>query len=390
VKLLFLHATCPAQFGPTLGRIAARPGVRGWFASRFPGPLPANFEAIPFAPTSGATRQTHYASRTFENMVWHSHAALAALQARPDVQPDVIIAHSGFLSTVALAELYPGVPIVNYFEFFYHARQSDLDFRPEWPPPEEDRLRARFRNAGLLLDLHYCTRGQTPTRWQHSLLPAEYHAKVKVVFDGVDTQIWKPGPRRKRDGMLITYAARGFEAMRGFDIFMQVAQRIIDRIPNVRFAVAGNDRIHYGGDARQIGGESFKNYVLSKGNYDLSKFDFVGTLPPEQLAQLFRDSDLHLYLTAPFVLSWSLFNALACGATVLASDTAPVRELIAHGKNGLLAGFFDVDALVQRACEVLADPAAHRGLGESAVESIRENYSLEVCEPELWQYYAAG
>ena len=147
------------------------------------------------------------------------------------------------------------------------------------------------------------------------------------------------------------------ESMRGFDIFMRVAKKLCDRRRDVIFLIAGEDRICYGGDAKVTGGKSFKQWVLAQDNYDLSRFVFLGLVPPPVLAQLFNITDLHIYLTVPFVLSWSLFDALACGTTVLASDTAPVREIIEDGKNGLLVDFFDVNKIAEKANQVLMRPA---------------------------------
>jgi glycosyltransferase involved in cell wall biosynthesis len=223
-----------------------------------------------------------------------------------------------------------------------------------------------------------------------------FHDKVRVIFDGVDTAVWKPLPRTPRtlgnltfsEGTrIVTYATRGMESLRGFDIFMRAAKQLYLRRRDVVFVVAGQDRICYGGDAEFTGGRTFKEWVLAQDQYDISRFAFVGLLPPAQLAQLFALSDLHIYLTAPFVLSWSLINALACGTTVLASDTAPVREMITHGQNGLLVDFFDVDGLSDMANRVLDDPAQYRPLGEAGIAQVHERYSLDVCLPQMWNLY---
>jgi glycosyltransferase involved in cell wall biosynthesis len=177
------------------------------------------------------------------------------------------------------------------------------------------------------------------------------------------------------------------ESMRGFDIFMRFAKRLGDRHPDVHFIVAGQDRVCYGGDESATGGKSFKSWVLAQDRYDLSRFHFVGLLPPAELARLFNLTDLHIYLTVPFVLSWSLLNALACGATVLASDTAPVREVIRDGENGLLAEFFDVDGMVKRAEQVLTAPQNYRPLGQAGAELVRQHYSLDVCLPQMLALY---
>jgi glycosyltransferase involved in cell wall biosynthesis len=343
----------------------------------------------------GATDRTHYCSRTFENAVWHSHALFEALQVRPDIKPDLVVAHSGFLSTVFLRELYD-CPIVNYFEYFYRTRNSDMDYRPDFPSPAINRLRARARNAALLLDLENCDAGYSPTRWQRERLPRLFHDKVRVVFDGIDTNLWRPRPglpRRVGDRMVpndmkvVTYVARGMESMRGFDVFMKAARLLCRRRSDVLFVVVGQDRVCYGGDAEVTGKLTFKEWVLSRDDYDLSRFHFTGLLTTVALSELFSLSDLHIYLTVPFVLSWSLMDALACGTTVLASDTAPVREMVRHGGNGLLTDFFDVEALVKTASEVLDAPGDYKHLGAAGVEMIRTGYSLDVCLPQMLRLY---
>ena len=166
MHVLFVHQNYPAQFGH-IARHLIR--TRGWscsFVSKTPGGIVDGIRKVEYTTTSGARETTHYCSRTFENAIWHSHGVYEACKAQPDLRPDLIVGHSGFGSTLFLPELYPGVPIVNYFEFYYHAHQSDMDFRPEFPPAEIDYLRARARNAMLLLDLETCRRGYSPTRFQ--------------------------------------------------------------------------------------------------------------------------------------------------------------------------------------------------------------------------------
>ena len=147
--------------------------------------------------------------------------------------------------------------------------------------------------------------------------------------------------------------------------------------------VAGSDRICYGGDEKHIRHRTFKEHVLAQDDYDMSKFVFTGLVPTDTLVDLLSLSDLHIYLTVPFVLSWSLMNALACGCVVLASDTEPVREVIVDGETGLLAGFFDIEGFARRALDVLRDPAAFRDVGNRAAELIERQYALKVTLPRL-------
>ena len=271
-----------------------------------------------------------------------------------------------------------------------------MDFRPDFPSTELDCLRARARNAMLLLDLENCRLGYSPTQWQRNRLPALMHDKVRVIFDGIDTQVWRPLsglPRRlgdlqfPDDARIVTYVSRGMESMRGFDIFMKVAKKLCEHRKDVVFVIAGEDRICYGGDEKLIGRKSFKEWVLAQDDYDLSRFFFLGLVPPSELVKLFALSDLHIYLTVPFVLSWSMMNALACGATILASDTEPVREMITDGHNGLLVDFFDVDGMVQSANRVLDAPWEFKHLGAAGVELIQARYSLEVCLPLILKLF---
>ncbi len=246
------------------------------------------------------------------------------------------------------------------------------------------------------MDLENCDVGYSPTRWQRSLFPALFQTKIRTIFDGIDTAVWRPvagGPRRIGDRVIpegtrvVTYVSRGMESIRGFDIFMRVAKRLYQRSPDVLFIVVGEDRVCYGGDEEFTGKKSFKEWVLARDDYDLSRFVFTGPVPIGTLVQLFALSDLHIYLTVPFVLSWSLLDALACGATVLASNTPPVREVIEEGKTGLLADFFDVDVLAERANQVLNAPQDYKQLGRAGVEMVRQRYSLDVCLPRMLALY---
>ena len=395
MHVLFVHQNFPAQFGHIARYLAKAHGFRCTFVSQLPPGDGDGVERVQYVLKGGATESTHYCSRSSENAIWHSHAIYEALKSRPDIRPDLIVGHSGYLSTAFLRELYD-CPIVNYFEYYYHTSGADMDFRPEFPYPDINRLRAHARNTVLLLDLECCDLGYSPTAWQRDRLPTAYRAKVRAIFDGVDTAVWHPRvglPRRfgqwsfTGGTKLITYVSRGMESIRGFDVFMKAANIVCRRRSDVQFVVVGDDRIFYGGDAEFTGNKSFKDWVLSQDTYDLSRIHFTGTLPPTLLAELFCIADLHVYLTVPFVLSWSLMNALACGATVLASDTAPVREMIRHGSNGLLTDFFDVDAMADRIEEVLNRPDDYRHLGQNGAEMIREEYTLEKCLPQMLQLY---
>ena len=258
----------------------------------------------------------------------------------------------------------------------------------------------------ILLDVQTCQAAYVPTEFQKSRFPVEYQLKLEVIFDGVDRSIYHGYDEKLRPPLsqrttrhfagveipphvrVVTYVSRGFESMRGFDVFMKTAKRIYEQFPNVMFLVVGTDKIAYGGDEEHIAPhKTFKDWTLAQDKYDLSKFQFLGRMPPADLGKLLAASDLHIYLTVPFVLSWSMMDAMSCGAVVLGSDTAPVREMIQDGFNGLLADFFDADALAAKAISVLRDPDAARPLGRAAEKMILDRYSLEAVLPRMLELY---
>ncbi len=395
MHILFVHKNFPAQFGHIAGHLIRTKGYKCSFVSELPDANVNGIRRIQYKAKSGATAATHYCSRTFENATWHAHAVYEACKAHPEIKPDLIVGHSGFGSTAFLADLYDA-PILNYFEYFYRSKGSDLDFRKEFPTDELTILRSRTRNAMILVDLETCTRGYCPTGWQRSLFPDQFQSKLETIFDGIDTDVWarnpnvvrKVGNREIPSGTrIVTYVSRGFESMRGFDIFMKVAKRICDARDDVVFVCVGSDRVCYGGDLNHIEEETFRDHVLKQDDFDLDRFIFTGRVDPTQLVDIFSMSDLHIYLTVPFVLSWSMMNSLSCGCTVLGSATPPIQEMICHGQNGLLADFYDVDGLANQALEVLKDPDQYRHLGQAGADMIRERYSLEVCLERMLKLY---
>ncbi|HTW93567.1 MAG TPA: glycosyltransferase [Tepidisphaeraceae bacterium] len=410
MQLLYLHQSFPAQFGAVASHLARTMGWKCYFASQAaPGEI-LGIERIQYELAGGATTRTHFCSRTIENTIWHSDAIYNALKDRPEIKPDLIIAHSGFSSAALLRELYPTTPVVNLFEFYYRPREpeSDMDFRRDlgWELSAQTYLRSRCRNATALLDLQNCQVGYCPTEFQRSRFPAEYQYKLRTAFDGIDRSIFhshgdalRPplGQRPPRtvagvevpaEARIVTYVSRGFESMRGFDIFMRSARLIARQHPDVIFIVVGSEKMPYGSDEQYLGEhQTFKDWVLAQDEYDLSRFHFIGRLPPVELGKLLAATDLHIYLTAPFILSWSMMDALSCGAVVLGSSTAPVKEMIRDGENGLLADFFNPEEFARKALQVLADPAEFRPLGKVAEEMIAARFSIEKVIPQMLSIY---
>src|SRR3954453_1063390 len=243
MHVLYVHQNFPAQFGHIAHHLVDKLKWTCSFVSQTPGGVVGGINKVGYKTGGGATKQNHFCSRTFENTVWHCDAVYRAMKARPDIKPDLIVGHSGFGSTLFLRELYPTTPIVNFFEYYYipHDPDSDMDFPKDlgWPTSELNYLRSRSRNAMILLDLQTCNAAYTPTEFQKSRFPAEYLNKLETIFDGVDRSIYhgyeetlrppveQRGIRRiggvdvPADKRVVTYVSRGFESMRGFDVFMK-------------------------------------------------------------------------------------------------------------------------------------------------------------------------
>lgn len=409
MHVLYVHQNYPAQFGHVAAHLVKQLKWQATFVTLASAGGDSGIQTLQYQTTGGPTRDTHFCSRTFESNTWHGDGVYRALRDRPFIRPDLIVAHAGLGSAHFLRELYPDVPVLGFFEYYYrpHHPQCDMGFRADlgWKVEDIRYLRARNRNAISLLELQNCQLGYAPTAFQLSTLPKEYHPKLRVLFDGIERRIFhghndtlrpvRSGPRKVGgvaipDGArVVTYCSRGFESMRGFDIFMKAAKLICRQRNDVIFLVVGSDRMVYGGDEQHLAGKTFKQWVLEQDSYDLDRIRFLGQVPPSDLAKILAASDLHLYLTAPFVLSWSMINAMSCGAVVLGSRTPPVEEMITDGSTGLLADFHSPEEFADKALKVLADPQAYRPLGRAAEEKVASRLSTDVILPQMVQLYEA-
>jgi glycosyltransferase involved in cell wall biosynthesis len=399
VHVLFIHDAFPAQFGRLALELTKRYGWKCSFLiqslSSCPTPTVEMLQSLEIIQVPLADEH-----QSNEGVPWPTiygkyldqcQGLFEVLRTRSGLRPDLIVAHGGRGAPSLFLRDVVDCPIAVYCEYFFATSHSDISYRIDLPPAEPAHFFPRCINAPTLVSLVDADAGYSATRWQKESFPKRFHPKIAVGFDGVDTEFYRPGPAPRTIGertipaeaKVVTYVARGLESIRGFDLFMKVADRIARQRSEVVFVVVGGEEVHYGWDKLHTGAPSFKQWVLDRGNYDLSRFLFPGRIFPEALADVLRISDLHIHLTAPFVLSWSLFNAMSSGCVVLGSDVAPVRELVAPGVNGLVEPLFDVDRLTDAALRVLADPAGHAPLARAARDTIEENYGLDACIPNL-------
>lgn len=316
--------------------------------------------------------------------------AMEWLAREKQVKPDVIIAHTGWGSTLYCKDLYPKVPIMGYFEWFYHAENSDSYWWPDEIPQIGNKISIRTRNAHHLMNLDLCDTGVTPTKWQYNQFPKEYKPKLNIIHEGIDTRFCSPHPSGKRPGLvledinlnlpegteILTYVARGFEIYRGFPYFMDAIRIVLHHRPNLHVVVVGKDRICYGA---QLQDTTYLKEEQKKGGYDTERVHFVGLRNRGDYQKILRASSCHVYLTRPFVLSWSFLEAMSFGCPIVGSKTPPVEEVMEDNVNGLLAEFRSPYHIARRIEELLDDPERAKKLGARARETIQERFELFKC-----------
>ena len=306
-------------------------------------------------------------------------AAGAAQLRRSGFVPDVIFAHIGWGEGLFLKDVFPEARIVLYCEYFYRAHGGDMGFDPEYPASAEKQLQLRVMNAPLLMALDASDIGMAPTVWQQSRFPAVYRPGIRVIHDGIDTNRVTPG---RPEEELVTYVSRNLEPYRGFHTFMRAIPEIQRRRPKARIVIVGGDEVSY--SPRLPAGETYRQRLLAEldGRIDFSRVRFMGRVPYSDYLALLRKSAVHVYLTYPFVLSWSLLEAMSAGCLVVGSRTPPVQEVLRDGANGLLVDFFSPSAIAERVAHALEHRAELEPLRVAARHTVVQRYDLKrVCLP---------
>jgi len=384
MRLLFVHQNFPGQYPHLAAHYAARPGNEvvaiGEKANllrraQLPGVklLGYTLEKQDFEGFDAPARRAIQRGR--------AAAAGAAALRRGGFRPDVVLAHIGWGEALFLKDLFPEARILLYCEFFYRTRGGDMGFDPEFPPGAEKLLRLRVMNAPLLMSLDASDWGVVPTLWQQRQFPHAYRPRMSVIHDGIDTAAVTPAPE-PHGAEIVTYVARNLEPYRGFHVFMRAIPEIQKRRPKARIVIVGGDEVSY--SPRLPPGQTYRERMLREleGKIDLSRVHFTGRIPYKDYVSLLQKSSVHVYLTYPFVLSWSLLEALAAGCLVVASRTPPVEEVIRHGENGLLVDFFSTEQIAAAVDEALRKNGELRALREQARRTAVERYDLKrVCLP---------
>lgn len=379
MRYLFVHQNFPGQFLHLVRHLRAQGGHDIVFVSE------PNENAIPgvrkvtYQLSRGASPATHPDAREFEQASLRAEAvaAVAVQLKRLGFTPDIIIGHHGWGELLNIRDVFPNVPLLGYYEFFYHTHDCDVDYDPEFPADPTGYARIRAKNTVNLLALNNGGHGQTPTLFQRSTYPAWAHPGITVLQEGVDLQGCAPNPALRRQAVrigditvgpnekLLTYVARNLEPYRGFHVMMRALPALLRARPDLRVVMVGGEDVSYG--ARLSEG-SWKQYFLTQlaGTIDPDRVHFPGKVDYGVYRALLQRSDAHVYLTYPFVASWSLREALATGCTVIGSDTGPVTEFVTHDENGLITPGLDPQALAQTILRVLEDRPLAERLGAAA------------------------
>ncbi len=388
VKILFLHPNFPAQFRHLAVALAQDPRNQVVFGTtRKDGELPGVHRAM-YEPSREVRPETHHYVRFLESAVLQGQGVYRMLQTlrSQGFVPDLVYGHSGWGPTLFIKDIIPKAKLICYFEWFYHARGTDADFDPKEPLTDDDVARIRIKNAPILTDLYTCDYGLSPTYWQRKQFPPEFHSKINVIHDGVDTSFFQPNPGAKlvlpslnldlsHVDELVTYVGRGMEPYRGFPQFMEAVAILQQRRPQTHVVIVGQDRVAYGRSLPD--GKTYKQLMLETLPLDLSRIHFTGLLPYTDYLQVLQASSVHVYLTRPFVLSWSMLESMATGCLLVGSNTPPVREMIQDGVNGLLAEFFSPSEIADRIEEALKYPEKMLAIRQKARETIQKNYELK-------------
>lgn len=408
MRLLFIHQNLPGQFRHLLSYYMQRKdvevfgiGERRWVKENLPN-IPAGCRVLVYDLPEIKRENPHPYLLSTSSAVERGQAVvrlLHMLKAQGFV-PDVVYAHPGWGESLFVKDVFPACRLVHYCEFFYRSIGQDVGFDPEYPSSFDEILNLRVRNASHLLSLDAMDVGITPTRWQLQCFPEPYRKKIHVIHDGIDTKRIRPdasaelrlpnGRVLTRADEVVTFVNRNLEPSRGFHIFMRALPELLAARPNAQVVIIGGDGVSYGKPSR-FG--SYRSQMLNElGNrLPLDRVHFLGRIPYDQYLKALQISSAHVYLTYPFVLSWSLLEAMAAGCLVVGSNTPPVSEVIEDQKNGLLVDFFSPAKIAGLIGEALARAGDLMGVRSLARETVVEKYDLlEKCLPHQVEILGDG
>ncbi len=399
MKILMIHQNFPGQFkflAPAL--VQKGHEVVAMTLQKVEPKVEDGIRLVPYQVSRGTTPGGHPWVSDLETKVIRAEACFrAALKLKAEgFMPDAIVAHPGWGESLFLKEVWPDARLGIYCEFYYHAQGADVGFDLEFESTDPGNVcRLMMKNVNNMLHFETADAGLSPTHWQASTFPEPFRSRISVVHDGIDTLAMKPNPevslmlngtvKLTRQDEVVTFVNRNLEPYRGYHIFMRSLPELLRRRPKAHILIVGGDDVSYG--AKPEGERKWKEIFAAEVRPQISDADwarvyFLGKVPYDVFTALLQLSSVHVYLTYPFVLSWSLLEAMSAGCAIVASDTQPLHEAIRHDDTGVLVDFFDVPGLTGAICDLLADPAARARLGSNARAFAKATYDLRtVCLP---------
>jgi glycosyltransferase involved in cell wall biosynthesis len=407
MRLLFIHQNCPGQFKHLIKKFASLPEHEVACIGNSANMVP--WDGVPgvrlhgySGPPEQPEEKIHPYLRDLPQFVRRGQAvARTALEIKKSgFMPEVIVAHTGWGEALYLKDIFPEAKILSYCEFYYNAEGSDVDFERRGVEQRgnvflDTHLLTRSRNFTQALSFISSDWGLSPTAWQKQQYPDIIQQRISVIHDGIDTDLIRPDPeaqcvlrdkprtRLKAGDEVITFISRNLEPYRGFHIFTLALPLIQKLRPKAHIVIVGGDGVSYG--RRPPEGTTFRKLFMDQvaGKVDMSRIYFTGYLPYEHFLKILQISAAHVYLTYPFVLSWSMLEAMSAGCLVIGSRTPPVEEVLKHEENGLLVDFFSVEELANAVDSALANPERMNELRQNARKTIIEKYDLHnVCLPK--------
>lgn len=390
MRVLFLHQNMPGQFRHIVGRLAREPEHQLVFATRRSGVRIPGVKVALYKPQRERRKDQHPYLRTLEDAVLHGQqvARMCIGLKKAGFVPDLVVVHPGWGEGLFAKDVFPSTAVLNYCEYFYTSDGGDMGYDPSLPPTIDDRCRLRLKNAHLLAALEACDHGWSPTQWQRSRHPEVYQGKISVVHEGIDTTLARPSLTAKfplptgrmltHTDEVITYVARNFEPHRGFPTFIRALPDLLARRPSAQIVIVGGDKVSYG--ARAVNERTWREVLTEEVSFDPSRVHFIKPLPYREYISLLQISTVHVYLTAPFVLSWSFLEAMSVGCVVVGSRTAPVEEVLRDGENGFLTELLSPEAVAADVAAAVVHPERDQ-IRTEARNTILARFALQDCLP---------
>jgi glycosyltransferase involved in cell wall biosynthesis len=404
MRILFVHQNFPAQFKSLAPELKRRGHDVTALSFRTGGDfLWSGIKVLTTYSKRGTTKGLHPWLTDTESKVIRGEACLerALMMKRDGYEPDIIYAHPGWGEALFLNQVWPVAKIILYCEFYYKTDGADFAFDKEFQSSTlYDRCRIELKNINNDLSMKVSNVGVSPTSWQASTYPAWFRKNIFVCHDGVDVQNINPsenvvirlgnGVVLKKGDNVVTFVNRNLEPYRGYHIFMRALPEVVRRFPTTQILIVGDSKVSYGSgppDSR-----SWKDYFFDEVRSQLTtseadRIHYLGTLPYEDYLAILNVSAVHVYATYPFVLGWSLLEAMALECAIVASDVEPVREVIEDDVQGTLFPFHNPEELSDKIIALLTDPQLGRALGKAARRRVIEQFDLRtVCLPKLTTY----